>query len=83
MQLAANESNTKKLQKKRPEPPMRKEYDFSRAVVGKYARRYAAGTNMVLLDPDVAGFFPDSKSVNEALRSLVRIVERRKPRKRA
>jgi hypothetical protein len=38
---------------------------------------------MVLLDPDVAGLFPDSKSVNEALRSLVRIVERRKPRKRA
>ena len=62
---------------------MRKEYDFSRAVVGKYARRYAAGTNMVLLDPDVADLFPDSKSVNEALRSLVRIVERRKAPKRA
>jgi hypothetical protein len=73
----------KKAQKKRPELPMRKEYDFSRAVVGKYARRYAAGTNMVLLDPDVAGVFPDSKSVNEALRSLVRIVERRKASKRA
>jgi hypothetical protein len=52
-------------------------------VIGKYARRYAAGTNMVSLDPDVAGVFPDSKSVNEALRSLVRIVDRRQPRKRA
>ncbi len=68
-------------QKKRTEAPMRKNYDFSGGVVGKYARRYQAGTNLVLLDPDVAGVFPDSKSVNEALRSLVRIVERRKARR--
>ena len=67
--------------KKLTERPMRKEYDFRGAVVGKYARRYAEGTNMVLLDPDVAVAFPDSKSVNEALRSLVRIAERsRDPR---
>jgi len=70
-------------QKKRTEPPMRKEYNFTNAVIGKYARRYQTGTNLVLLDPDVAGVFPDSKSVNEALRSLVRIVERRKASKRA
>lgn len=57
---------------------MRKEYDFRNAVVGKYARRYKEGTNMVLLDPDVASAFPDSKSVNDALRSLVRIAERSK-----
>ena len=69
--------------KKRTEAPMRSDYDFSGGVVGKYARRYQAGTNLVLLDPDVAGLFPDSKSVNEALRSLVRIVERRKASKRA
>jgi len=62
---------------------MRKEYNFTNAVIGKYARRYQTGTNLVLLDPDVAGVFPDSKSVNEALRSLVRIVERRKASKRA
>lgn len=62
---------------------MRKDYDFIGGVVGKYARRYQAGTNLVLLDPDIAGVFPDSKSVNEALRSLVRIVERRKVSKRA
>jgi hypothetical protein len=53
--------------KKRAERPMRKEYDFRDAVIGKYARRYAEGTNMVLLDPDVASAFPDSKSVNDAL----------------
>src|SRR5690349_7554957 len=51
---------------------LRKEYDFSKGVVGKYARRYAAGTNLVLLDSDVAGVFPDSRSVSEALQSLVR-----------
>ena len=60
---------------------MRKEFDFSGGVVGKYAKRYAAGRNLVLLDPDAAGLFPDSKSVNEALRSLVRIVERRRTRR--
>jgi hypothetical protein len=62
----------KSVQKKRSERPMRKEYDFRGAVVGKYAKRYAEGTNLVLLDPDMAAAFPDSKSVNEALRCLVR-----------
>lgn len=50
---------------------MRKEYDFSKGIVGKYARRFAAGTNIVLIDPDLIGEFPDSKSVNTALRDLV------------
>jgi len=61
----------KSIRKKQTEPPMRKEYDFRNAEVGKYAKRYAAGTNVVLLDPDIASLFPDSKSVNETLRSLV------------
>ena len=69
--------------KKRSERPMRNEYDFRDAVVGKYARQYAEGTNMVLLDPDVADMFPDSKSVNDALRSLVRIAKQSKIRKHA
>jgi hypothetical protein len=60
---------------------MRKEYDFRTATVGKYAERYAEGTNLVLLDPDVASAFPDSKSVNAALRSLVRIAQRSKARR--
>ena len=47
------------------------EYDLSGGVRGKYVDRYRQGTNVVLLDPDVAARFPDSKAVNEALRSLV------------
>jgi hypothetical protein len=54
-----------------------KEYDFSRGVRGKYAKRYAEGTNVVVLDPDVAEFFPDHDSVNESLRSLASIIRRR------
>ena len=55
------------------------EYDFSRGVRGKYARRFAEGTNLVKLEPDVAKVFPDSASVNRALRRLVE----RPSRKRA
>jgi hypothetical protein len=46
------------------------EYDLSGGVRGKYLDRYRQGTNVVLLDPDVAAKFPDSKAVNDALRSL-------------
>jgi hypothetical protein len=49
---------------------MRKEYDFSRGVRGKYARRYAQGTNVVVLEPDVAKVFPNAETVNRSLRSL-------------
>ena len=48
------------------------EYDFSKGVRGKYAKRYARGTNLVALQPDVAKIFPDSASVNEALRVLAK-----------
>jgi len=51
---------------------MRSEYDFSKGVRGKYAQRYAEGTNVVLLEPDVAKEFPDAAAVNEALRRLLR-----------
>jgi hypothetical protein len=51
---------------------MREEYDFSQGERGKYARRYAQGTNVVVLDPDVAKKFPNSKSVNASLRKLIR-----------
>lgn len=60
---------------------MRPEYDFSKGVRGKYAKRYAEGTNVVLLDPDVVAEFPDSASVNKALRSI--IAARRKRHRRA
>jgi hypothetical protein len=56
---------------------MRQEYDFSRGVVGKYAGRYSRGTNVVLLDPDIVELFLDSKSVNDALRTLLKIADRR------
>ena len=49
---------------------MRAEYDFSKGVRGKYASRYADGTNVVVLDPDVAKEFKTSEQVNDALREL-------------
>ena len=58
---------------------MRPEYDFSQLkgrVRGKYAERYREGTNLVLLDPDVAAAFPDAKAVNEALRMLVEVARK-------
>jgi hypothetical protein len=54
------------------------EYDFRGGVRGKYAAEYAKGTNLVLLDPDVADLFPDAASVNEALRALAAIARRHK-----
>jgi hypothetical protein len=52
-------------------------YDFKNGVRGKYYRRFREGTNLVLLDPDVARFFPDSKSANDALRAIAGILNRR------
>lgn len=54
------------------EDTMREEYDFSEGVVGKYAERYKAGTNVVLLEPDVAKEFKSSEEVNRALRVYLR-----------
>ena len=50
---------------------MQAEYDFSEGVRGKYAERYAQGTNVVVLDPDVAAEFKTSEDVNKALREIV------------
>ncbi len=52
------------------------EYDFSKGVRGKYVRRLAEGANMVVLAPDMARIFPDSESVNRALRLLVEVAKR-------
>ena len=60
-----------------PDEEMRPVYDFSAGVRGKYAERYAEGTNVVVLDPDVARVFPDADSVNRALRALAEIIEAR------
>jgi hypothetical protein len=51
---------------------MREEYDFSPGERGKYLRRYAQGTNVVILEPDVAKVFSNSKSVNVSLRKIIR-----------
>jgi hypothetical protein len=61
---------------------MRPHYDFRGGVRGKYASRYAEGTNVVVLDPDVAAVFPDRASVNETLRAVARVVEMRERRRR-
>ena len=58
------------------------EYEFGKmqgGVRGKYVERYRTGTNIVLLDPDVAQAFPTSDAVNEALRLLMQIAQRQKP----
>ncbi|MCX7838561.1 MAG: hypothetical protein N2559_03775 [Anaerolineae bacterium] len=61
----------------RRDPDMLDEYDFSKGVRGKYAKRYAEGTNIVVLSPDVAAAFPNSESVNEALRVLIKVARHR------
>jgi len=59
---------------------LRPEYDFRGGVRGKYAARYREGTNIVVLDPDVAAKFKDSPAVNRALRTFLK--RRPKPPKR-
>ncbi len=56
---------------------MLEEYDFSKGVRGKYTKRYGAGSNVVVLSPEIAKVFPTSESVNEALRTLVKIARKR------
>jgi hypothetical protein len=60
--------------------PLDREIDFTGGVRGKYAKRYAEGTNIVLLEPDVAKAFKTSTAVNTALRKLIRTTPR-KPRR--
>jgi len=58
---------------------LRPEYDLKSllkdGVKGKYAQNYRAGTNLVLLEPDVAKAFPDEKAVNEALRLVMKLTK--------
>jgi len=68
---------------------LRPEYDMSQllkgGVRGKYAARFRSGTNLVLLDPDIANAFPDDEAVNEALRLVIQMkkIPLRKKRKMA
>lgn len=73
------ESLMKRAETENAEDELRPEYDFSKLkgrVRGKYAERYRAGTNLVLLEPDVATAFPDAKAVNEALRLLMKVAQK-------
>ena len=58
-------------EEKNKEVEMLDEYDFSNGVVGKYTKQYAEGTNIVILEPDVAKVLPDSAAVNQALRQII------------
>jgi hypothetical protein len=76
-----------KRKARRPRSPdrdtMRDEYDFSKGVRGVTAARYAAGANIVVIDPDVLDVFPDSGSVNDALRALAPVLRKRRRRRSA
>ena len=69
----------KKTERQERRDELNREYDLSKlknGVRGKYAARYREGTNLVLLSPDVAEYFPDEQSVNTALRTLIRATKR-------
>ena len=66
------------MRRMRKDPDMLEEYDFSKGIQGKYAKRYAEGTNVVVIEPDIAKYFPDHDSVNQALRSLADIIKKQK-----
>jgi hypothetical protein len=72
----------KRVEPETEEDELRPEYDLSQLkgrVRGKYVERYRQGTNLVLLEPDVAEAFPDADSVNEALRFLIRVTKENRP----
>ena len=65
----------KKVKSSQSEPDMLDEYDFSHGIRGKYVERLHNGNNVVKLDEDVAAIFPTEKAVNDALRSLAKIIK--------
>jgi hypothetical protein len=66
----------KKTVKNRSTPKVQKEYDFSKGVRGKYHKRFTEGSNVVVIEAELSRIFPDSRSVNQALRSLVSIARK-------
>jgi len=66
----------KQAQKNNSGNGMLNDYDFTRGIRGKYTKRYASGTNIVILAPDVAKVFSGSKSVNRVLRAIARNIRR-------
>lgn len=80
--LSVQEKRLKKrectMKRMRKDPDLLEKYDFSHGIRGKYTKRFNAGTNVVIVDPDVSKYFPDHDSVNQALRSLTDIIRRQK-----
>jgi hypothetical protein len=74
-----SENNMNRENNSEPEDEMRDEYDFSGGVRGKFYQEYLQGSNVVLLDADVAAVFHDSETVNQALRSLITVAKERVP----
>jgi hypothetical protein len=69
--------------KKQKADVFRSDYDFSDAVRGKHHAAYKAGSNVVVLDPDVAKAFPNATSVNRALRMLLDIAKKQRSKRSA
>ena len=67
-----SEKHTSRKPLKASEPEMGSEYDFTGAVRGKYYKRYLEGSNVVVLEPDVAKRFKTSASVNKVLRTFLK-----------
>lgn len=61
------------MKSKNKDKDMLHEYNFCNGARGKYAKRYVEGANIIVLSPDVSAVFKDSISVNEALRSLMKV----------
>ncbi len=57
------------------DPNMMEEYDFSKGIRGKYSKRFTEGTNVVVIDPDVAEYFFNTKAINDALRSMIPVIQ--------
>jgi hypothetical protein len=82
MRVAKKESNMSPKNNSEAEDEMRDEYDFSEGVRGKFYQEYLRGTNVVLLDADVAEVFRNSEAVNQALRTLITITKNQSPASR-
>ena len=65
----------KKMQK---DKELLEEYYVSGCKIGKYSQKYNSGTNVIVIEPDVAKYYPDNKTVNQALRLLVEIIKKQK-----
>jgi hypothetical protein len=74
---------SKEIRKRRiPSDEVLPEYDFRGAQRNKYASRYAVGSSMVVLEPDVAAAFPTPGEANDALRALAAIIQKHRPQRR-